>query len=281
MTVPRPFHARALFAFFERHLVRGLEACRLTDDRLWYARTLRLPHGPARMELVWADEQLTARLELASSADREHALRAVGQLCDLDVDPLAVAAHFSGDSHLSPLVADAPGLRVPGTVDVQELLFRAVIGQQISLAGAASCGAKLVALFGEHYPGATAAEPSEATRLFPTAEALAGADPQLLPMPRARGRAIVALAEALADGTVDVSFDSEPDQTRSRLLACPGVGPWTADYVLMRGLHCPDILLASDLVIRRELDKRRDAVPAAWTPWRSYATMLLWRSWTG
>lgn len=287
LEVPQPFHGAALLVFFGRHAVPGIEANREVEDsggpRIHYARTLRLPAGPAVLELSYGAGALTARLQLSDASDLEEGRQRLVHLCDLATDTGPIEEHLGGDAELRPLVAASPGLRVPGVVDAHEHLLRTMIGQQISLAGAANCAGKLVARFGDSVGGSgpvlTSAGPL--ARLFPTAAALAGADPKTLPMPRARGRAIVEMATALAEGRVLLSTTSDPAQVRAALLACRGVGPWTADYVVMRALHAPDVLLASDLVIKRELVRREIDDTSAWSPWRSYATMHLWRSWTG
>jgi AraC family transcriptional regulator of adaptative response / DNA-3-methyladenine glycosylase II len=287
LDIPGPFHAEALLVFFGRHAVPGIESYRdvevATGRRIDYARTLRLPAGPAVLELSYAAGALAAKLQLSDADDLDEGRRRLEHLCDLATDIGPVEDHLAGDDELRPLVAASPGLRVPGVVDAHEHLLRTMIGQQISLAGAANCAGKLVARFGdslaESGPVPTAAGPL--ARLFPSAAALAGADPETLPMPRARGRAIVEMAAALADERVSLSTTSDPAQVRPALLACRGVGPWTADYVAMRALHDPDILLASDLVIKRELLRREITDTSDWSPWRSYATMHLWRSWTG
>ena len=97
-------------------------------------------------------------------------------------------------------------------------------------------------------------------------------------MPRARGRALVALADALATGTMTLDPARPWGDQRAELLARPGVGPWTADVIGLRGLGQPDILLDTDLVIRRELAERGVSDTGAWAPWRSYATVHLWRA---
>jgi AraC family transcriptional regulator of adaptative response / DNA-3-methyladenine glycosylase II len=292
-----PFHGEALLTFFGRHAVPGVE---VFDDvpagaggsgrRLDYARTLLLPSGPAALMLRWAEGQLRAWLSVHDPGDLAAGRERLLALCDGRRDIVEVEARLSQDPVLRPLLAASPGLRVPGTVDLHEHLFRTLVGQQISLAGAASCAGKLVARFGEPCPGP---DPSPSavstpglmstglTHLFPTATALATADPETLPMPRARGRALVALAVALAEGSLVLEPDVEPAELRRRLLGRRGIGAWTADYVLMRGLGCPDVLLSTDLVIRRELVRCGITDPERWSPWRSYATLHLWRSWTG
>ncbi len=216
-----------------------------------------------------------------------HDLRDVGaavercrRLLDADCDPVAVGDGLSDDPRMAALVRLRPGLRVPGSVDGDEIAVRAVIGQQISLAGAISLGAKLVARYGADAAGGSTYDGPG--RLFPTAEALAGANPDELPMPRARGRALVGLCRALADGEVPLDRSADRADVRARLLALPGIGPWTADYVAMRALGDPDVFLPTDIGVRRALTARGDdptlAARAAerWRPWRSYGLMHLW-----
>jgi AraC family transcriptional regulator of adaptative response / DNA-3-methyladenine glycosylase II len=103
-------------------------------------------------------------------------------------------------------------------------------------------------------------------------------------MPRARGRALVALCRALADGDVVLDRGADRDETRRSLLALPGIGPWTADYVALRALGDPDVFLPTDLGVRDALRRGGhdpyggEAMSQAWRPWRSYALMHLWRS---
>ncbi len=193
----------------------------------------------------------------------------MGVLLDAEADPERIDAALGSDPLLHDLVAAAPGRRVPGCVDAGETAIRAVLGQQVSVAAARTQAARLVARCGEPLP-----EPVGAvTHLFPEPAALAALDPETLPMPRARGRAIVALAAALADGL-------HPYEQRDELLALPGIGPWTADYVAMR-CGDPDVLLETDLGVRRGLKAiggPDDLVRHAerWRPWRSYAVQHLW-----
>ena len=277
MAVRPPFAGAALLGFLLRHAVAGVETggTGTADDpaALTYARTVRLPHGPGSVRLTWSAGALTAEAD-ADPRDHDVALGQVAHLVDADLDPAVVDGHLGRDPVLQPLVAATPGLRVPGVVDAEETLFRTLIGQQISLASARACGATITARHGEAVPDA---DPG-LDRLFPDAAVLAAVDPATLPMPRARGRSLVGLAERLVDGRLDLRADRDPAETRAALLACPGIGPWTADYVLMRARHQPDVLLGSDLIIRRELAALGVADPERWAPWRSYATMHLWHA---
>lgn len=274
VAVPEPFAGDALLDFLLRHAVAGVETGTTgADGRVRYARTLGLPHGPATLVLGWSAPYLELELD-ADPRDHEEALRRVRHLVDATADPSVVDAHLARDTELAGLVAATPGLRVPGVLDPAEMVFRTLIGQQISLVAARVHGATLSRLHGEPV---TSAEPG-LERLFPTAAAFAAVDPTTLPMPRARGRALVGVAERLLTGRLNLHPDADRADVRAQLLACPGIGPWTADYVLMRACHAPDVLLRSDLIIARELAARPSAEVTSWSPYRSYATLHLWHA---
>jgi AraC family transcriptional regulator of adaptative response / DNA-3-methyladenine glycosylase II len=186
----------------------------------------------------------------------------------------AADAHLAGDPWLGPLVAALPGLRVPGTVDGGELAIRAVLGQQVSLAAARTLAARMVAAVGEPLP-----EPAGTlTHAWPVPEAVVEYAPSLA-MPRARQRAVAALAGALADG-----LRLEPGaDARAELLALPGIGPWTAEYVAMRALGDPDAWLPTDLGVRHGLARVGAGLEAseAWRPFRAHAVVHLWRTAAG
>jgi AraC family transcriptional regulator, regulatory protein of adaptative response / DNA-3-methyladenine glycosylase II len=166
---------------------------------------------------------------------------------------------------------------VPGHVDGNEIAVRAVLGQQVTVAAARTIAARLTAELGKP----VARPDGELTHLFPDVGALATLAPEDLPMPRSRGRALTALCRALAEGDVVLDRGAGRDETRQALLAIPGIGPWTADYIAMRALGDPDVFLPTDLGVRRALARLGpnalvDQRDAAWRPWRSYALMHLW-----
>jgi AraC family transcriptional regulator of adaptative response / DNA-3-methyladenine glycosylase II len=254
--------------FLGAHVVAGLESF----DAGVYSRVLRAPGGPALVSVMHRGGSLRCRVRLHDTRDLVSVVARVRRLFDLDADPSAVDAALAADEALAPLVAKRPGLRAPGCVDGFETAVRTVVGQQISLRGARSVLARIVAEHGaEAFPG-------EPWRLFPTADTLAAVDPDTLPMPRARGRTVVALAAATVGG-LELDPGADRDEIRARLLTMPGIGPWTADYLRMRTMSDPDVLLAGDLVVRRaaaDLGVELDGGRADWAPWRSYATYHLW-----
>lgn len=265
-----PFAARHLFDFLAARAVPGIEAW----DGVTYSRSLALPggHGIANATPTAGGVRLV--LVLADEGDVDAALHRVHRLLDLAADVAAIDAALAADQVLAPLVTATPGLRVAGSVDPFETAVRAVIGQQISVAGARTVAGRIVASAGERL----SIDGGPVTHLFPTAQALAAIDPALLPMPMSRRRTIVDLAARVADGGILLDGGADRDAVTTQLLAVPGIGPWTAGYVRMRGLGDPDVFLPTDLGVKIGL--RRLGVDAdradRWRPWRSYALHHVW-----
>ena len=244
-----------------------------------YRRGLALPHGDGVAELTARTDHVECRLWLADLSDLAAAVGRCRALYDLDADPEAVDAVLGADPVLGPRVGTAPGRRVPGAVDGAELAVRTVVGQQVSVAGARAVLGRMAAALGR---------PLGAPRgallvAFPTAGALAGADPALLPMTTARRRTVLTLAQAIAERRIEVSAAAERDELRARLRLLTGVGDWTVECIMMR-LGDTDAFPASDLGVRRGLrllglpDDRASAGRLAepWRPWRAYAVQHLW-----
>jgi AraC family transcriptional regulator, regulatory protein of adaptative response / DNA-3-methyladenine glycosylase II len=280
LRLPRrePFGTPALLDFFAARAVSGLEE--VTESTL--RRSLTLPHGDAVVSLTFGAKHVDAVLSLTDLRDLSVAVSRCRALLDLDADPVAVDERMGADPLLRPLVRRTPGIRVPGAADGAELAFRAVLGQQVSVAAARKVAATVVERFGlrlRHSHGAV-------TSTFPAPEALAEADPASLPMPRARAATIHALAVALADGVLVLEPGADRDEARTRLLELPGIGPWTTEYVAMRALADPDAFPATDLGVLRGLAAlNAPPTPAAaldlahsWRPWRAYAVQHLWRT---
>lgn len=286
LAVRTPYAGSELLGFLATRAVPGVE---VAGDG-WYARTLSLPHGTGavRLELPDADGPgetafASATFALGDLRDTAAAVERVRRMLDADCDPVAVGGAFAGDPVIGPLVRRTPGLRVPGHVDGHEVAVRAVLGQQVSVAGARTVAARLVQAHGRPAPGAAAVDPG-LTHLFPDVDALAALAPEQLPMPRARGRALVGLCAALADGSIALDRGADRDDVRRALLALPGIGPWTADYIALRALGHPDVFLPTDIGIRDALTglghdpARAGDLAERWRPWRSYAQLHLWQS---
>ncbi|MGH2886925.1 MAG: DNA-3-methyladenine glycosylase family protein, partial [Solirubrobacteraceae bacterium] len=272
-----PCDVDGLIRFFAARAVPGVEA---VTDGVYY-RSLRLKNGSGVVGLRARGEDVETKLWLDDAGDLDEAVAACRRLLDLDTDPQPIVDALVNDELIGPVVRAAPGRRVPGVVEPNELAIRAVLGQQVSLAGAATLAGRLVVAYGEpleHPVGSV-------THLFPSAAALAGADPEQLAMPWSRRRALIGLADALSGGDLPLDADRlDAAEIERRLLALPGIGPWTVAYIAMRALRDADAFMPTDLGVRHGLERLgRDGSPAAasalaegWRPYRAYATQHLW-----
>ncbi len=268
----RPFDPGNLFGHLAATAVPGVEEWR--DGA--YRRTLVLPHGPGVVGLAPRADHVAATLWLTDPRDLTPAIGRCRRLLDLDADPVAVTEVLGADPSLAPLVAAAPGRRVPRTTDGAEFAIRAVLGQQVSTAAARTQTGRLVQRFGE-----PVADPDGGlTHLFPAPSALAALQPDDLPGPRRRAGTLIALARALAGRELDLGPGADRTEARRTLAALPGIGPWTVELVAMRSLGDPDALPFTDLGVMRAAEQLgiTDLATTAqhWRPWRSYATQYLW-----
>ncbi|MCB0975891.1 MAG: DNA-3-methyladenine glycosylase 2 family protein [Acidimicrobiales bacterium] len=293
-----PFASGELLSFLADRTIVGMEEV-VRDEAgvpTSYRRTLDLPHGPAIVSLTpepprgtdsrggdraQRTNAVTCDLRLTDNRDLATAVARCRRLLDLDADPVAVDAHLATDPLLLSAVAARPGLRVPGCVDGFEIAVRAVVGQQVSVAGAVTTIGRMVQ---EHGIDVSALD-GTLCRLFPRPAVLAEVDPASLPMPRRRAEALVDLAGKVADGTILLDVGSDWQRTRRQLLDIAGIGPWTVEDIALRGLGDPDAFPASDLGVRRALTEHGlarvpeiEAHAEAWRPWRAYATIHLWSS---
>ncbi len=276
-----PLHWKALEAFLAGRATRGVEVV----EPGCYRRTIESDGASGVLELRHVLDQpyLSLSVSLPSTSGLIAIVERARRIADLGADPLAIATTLERDSILRPLVRRNPGLRVPGAWDGFELTVRAILGQQVSVAAATTMAGRLVETFGkplesDHGPGLT--------HVFPAAQTLADADVASIGLPSVKAEAIRSVARAVAGGELRFQAPAGLNDLVERLVALPGIGPWTAHYVAMRACGEPDAFPAGDLALRkaagdggelmRESDLRRRA--EAWRPWRSYAAMHLWRS---
>jgi AraC family transcriptional regulator of adaptative response / DNA-3-methyladenine glycosylase II len=276
LPVRTPFAYEGVFGHLAAGTVPGCEEVRGGA----YRRSLRLPAGSAVVTLTPAVDHVRCHLVLDDFRDLTTAIARCRRLLDLDADPEAVVDALTRDPELAPVVEKAPGQRIPRTVDEAELAVRAVLGQQVSTKAARTHAGRLVAAYGQPVrdPGGTL------THTFPSVEQLAEIDPIHLAVPEARRRTLSALIAGLADGSIVLDAGSDWEGARAQLLALPGIGPWTAEVIAMRGLGDPDAFPASDLGLKLAAEQlglppdQRKLIErsARWRPWRSYATQHLW-----
>ena len=277
-----PFAWEHLLDFLARRAVAGMEAVSGSA----YCRTVDIEghRGWLKVEHLAVKNSLLVTLPATLTPVLMNVLARLRHLFDLDANPLVIAEQLSSDPRLAPLIAANPGLRVPGAWDGFELAVRAVLGQQVSVRGASTLAARLAQTFGE--PMAT---PHEALSCFsPGAKALAAATPERIAaigLPLKRAATLHGVARAVASGELRLHSGADAAATIDRLKALPGIGDWTAQYIVMRALHWPDAFPAGDLGLRKAVGDdgplpEADVLRLAekWRPWRAYAAVHLWSS---
>jgi AraC family transcriptional regulator of adaptative response / DNA-3-methyladenine glycosylase II len=274
LPVRPPFAGPALLEFVGARAIPGIESW----DGTTYRRTLSLPGGHAVAGIVVHDDHVSVTLRLGEWTDLAVAVQRLRRLLDLDADPTAVDDTLAADPRLAPLVRSVPGRRSPASVDPFETAVRAIVGQQVSVSGARTVAGRIVAQVGEPL-----GLDDELTHVFPGPVRLAVAPDGCFSMPAARRDTLRRLAAAVDAGAVRLGPGADVDETRASLLALRGIGPWTADYVVMRGLGHPDRFLDTDLGVRHALGALGLDAGASdrWAPWRSYAVHVLWASLSG
>lgn len=262
-------------AILANHAIPGCEVA----DRggRTHTRLVPTPSGGSRVTVSIRQDDVELSADTDDDADFAHIVSATRAWLDLDTDTDAVARALGDDPLLGPLVRRRPGLRAVGYPDAFEAAIMTVLGQQVSVAAGCTFGGRLTSAYGT-------ASPSGLLR-FPAPAALADAPPEELRaavgVTRKRAATVQNVARAVVAG---LSLDASADQAalRSELLAIPGIGPWSADYLAVRVLRDPDAFTPGDLVARRVMGNPsiRDAerLSAAWRPYRAYALFHLWTS---
>jgi AraC family transcriptional regulator of adaptative response / DNA-3-methyladenine glycosylase II len=296
-----PYDWTAIVEFLGARAVTGVEHV----DAGVYRRTVMLDGAPGVLSARWVDAlrgaapAIEVSLSPAPGRALVGAVARAARLFDVAADPARVAELLGRDRALGPMLRAHPGLRVPGAWDGFELAVRAVLGQQVSVAAARTLACRLAARLGvplaaDVSRASTAEQPLRF--LFPTAEAVAGADLRGLGLTSAREATLRELASRVARGSIVLDGTGDPDETRLALVDVPGIGAWTAEYIAMRALGEPDAFPASDLGVREALGSlaasgaaadvrptRRptarevEQVAEAWRPFRAYAVMHLWK----
>ncbi|RKF38643.1 DNA-3-methyladenine glycosylase [Paraburkholderia fungorum] len=276
-----PFDWPRLLRFFGGRATPGVEA--VEDGAYRRAIDWAGDSGTLTVRLHPRKRCIVANIEGPASRHADALAAPISRMFDLRADPKKIGRELAADPWLAPLIEAVPGLRVPGAWSGFELVVRAIVGQQVSVKAATTIIGRLVQRAGERIEG----HPYEHTAWrFPTPAALAAVDLEKIGMPGKRVAALQGFAHAVASG--DVPLDSsvaDADSLRAALLALPGIGPWTVEYVAMRAWRDADAWPAWDLVLMQSICARDPSLVRptqqrtrtdAWRPWRAYAAMHLW-----
>jgi len=272
---PRGDYAIApMLDFLRMRALPGLEHA----DARSYARVLKMGETLGWVEIRMGEKGLMLTL----SENFAHHLRPlvanVRGAFDLDAEMTAVDAHLSTDAGLARDVKREPGVRVPGALDGFETAIRAVLGQQVTVAGARTLTQRLVEAFGAKTPGFQTSTGATLAHAFPDAAQLANAGARAIAkigLPAKRAETLHRLAVASVDGKLPLARGAIASG-RAALADIPGIGPWTIEYVAMRALGDPDAYPASDIALINALGRKGETLEHL-KPWRAYAAVRLWR----
>ncbi len=266
LPVREPYDFEWVFAFLDKRAMQGIESI----EGMSYRRRVPLAGGEqgwVRVDKAVNGDSPVLQVTIPQGVLEPVAqiLRRVRRVFDLDADGEVIHAHLRDAPVIGQWVQQRPGLRVPGAWDGFETTVRGILGQQVSVARATVLADIMVQRYGDGY--------------FPTPQALALAEVAEIGMPGQRGRAISALAAAVADGALRLDECANPESFHEQLCAIPGIGPWTASYTALRIARDPDAFPESDWVVMKVLDAKPAgcrAIAEAWRPWRAYGAMYLW-----
>jgi AraC family transcriptional regulator of adaptative response / DNA-3-methyladenine glycosylase II len=273
-----PFAWDKLLEYLRLRAIPGVEMV----DATHYRRTVSIDRVRGWIAVTLGSKRNALNLEISASLAPVigAVIARVKRLFDLGAVPDAVSELLSQDPLLANVVGRMPGLRVAGAFDGFELAVRAILGQQVSVKGATTLAGRWAQAFGE----AIATPYPELNRLTPTAQRMLSAtvdDIAALGIIGARARTLMAVASAVLERKVSLTFAANVDDQIEALMRLPGIGPWTAQYIAMRALHWPDAFPSGDLMLLRAANssqRRLEEIAQAWRPWRAYATHYLWQS---
>ena len=279
-----PLDFPLLLAFIAKRAIPGIE--HVGADR--YERAIPNADGTAgwiRVRAIDGKPELSLEIGGVVPQAIPDVVRRVRRLFDLDADPRAIRDTLAQDPLLARALDLHPGLRVPCCWEGFELAVRAVLGQQISVAGATTFARRIVERWGTPLRMAADA-PEGLDRAFPSPDTLRDASLEEVGLPKARAATIRTVAAAVAEGRLSFEGGQRLEDFVERAVALPGIGPWTAQYIAMRGMAMPDAFPAGDLVLQQRLgpeqglarlsERATEARSQAWRPWRAYAVLHLW-----
>jgi AraC family transcriptional regulator of adaptative response / DNA-3-methyladenine glycosylase II len=271
-----PLEWDAMLDYFAARAIPGVEhvgpGC--------YRRTVLIAEHPGVLELTRGGPgHLVLRAHLPHWHGLIHIVQRARRIFSLDAPVEEATAHLVDDPVIGGLVRSRPGLRVPGTWDPYETAIRAIVGQQITVAGATTIMGRIVARLGRRVPGL---DELGVTHTFPPPDVLASSDLSGLGLTQGREAAIRSFAAAVADDEVALDSSHQLDDLIESIVSIPGLGPWTAHYIALR-LGERDAFPANDVGLRRGLraiDPGRteplEQLADRWSPWRAAAAVQLW-----
>ncbi len=281
-----PYRFEAMLRFLAARAIPGIEV--ISDEQ--YMRTVHLRDAAGNHVYGWIQithkpqrNSLNVTIPETLLPILPQVLGKVRRMFDLNCDPESVYERLASMNDIRPGLS-VLGVRLPGSFDVFEMSVRAVLGQQITVKAARTIAARMAETFG--MPVQTNIE--GLTHVFPSPEDILTLEGPIenhlgpLGVIATRARTIHALASAIAQEEIDFNLPSQPEKEMKKLLAIPGIGHWTAQYIAMRTMEWPDAFLETDAGVKKALapltPKELLEIAENWRPWRSYATINLWNT---
>lgn len=267
-----PFDWKALLAFYRSHQITGVE---FVSDAA-YERVFRRGKAVGFFRVV--NDPSKSSLKLHVSVDDPTVLFSVSQkvrqMFDLDSDPVLVANSFRSQKFLHSLWTRSPGLRLARGWDAYETAICTILGQLVTVAQGRALVAQLVEHYGERIEHP---ETGKTAFLFPRPETLADAELSQVKTTEARKATLRNFSRLVCAHQIDLLIPQEADLFKETLLSIAGIGPWSAETISLRALGDTDAFPATDLILKRALEKHADLDLDKVRPWRSYAAIYLWR----
>jgi AraC family transcriptional regulator of adaptative response / DNA-3-methyladenine glycosylase II len=266
-----PFDFDGLLAFYARHSIEGLET--FAAGRMTRIVSMDGKAGKISISNDGKRNRLLIEYGFPETAAIGSILNKVRRMFDLDSDPLLIANAMDADKAFARFHSKRPGIRIPTGWDPFETAIGTILGQLVSVSQGRKLVGDLVKLHGEPMDAPSDGKPVLA---FPSARKLARADLGRLGTTGKRKETLAAFAKEVASGNLSLEPTQSVEDFKAKLLAIPGIGPWTADYMALRVLGHADAFPATDLILARALKIHSREAIAKLSPWRGYAAILLW-----
>jgi AraC family transcriptional regulator of adaptative response / DNA-3-methyladenine glycosylase II len=279
-----PFDWPLMLSFFHSRKMTNIEDISTKH----YFRTLELDDCRGWIKVTHHQDKsaLNLTVKLSDYSYLHQIITRVRRMFDLDADMQLIHQQLVKQPKLASVIEQFPGLRLPGCWDIFEFSIRAILGQQISIKGATTLAQRIVEKYGDNALDIEQPDNIKVTKYFPKVAALINLDYQDIGLTRARIATLQTWVGYFESHDSIFAKGLTIEALEAELTKLKGIGPWTVNYIGMRGLSDPDAFPSADLGIIKALTadeikpKNKDilALAESWRPWRAYAAIYLWQS---
>jgi AraC family transcriptional regulator, regulatory protein of adaptative response / DNA-3-methyladenine glycosylase II len=275
-----PFDWQLMLTFFQNRQINGLEKVTNTS----YQRSISIDNCNGWLVITHHQNKpaLQMTIVLSDYSYLNNIITRVRRMFDLDADMDLIHRQLSQHPLLEKTIQQHQGLRLPGCWDIFEFSIRAILGQQISVKGATTLAKRITEKYGEQLVDL----PEGISLSFPSVNALLGAKYEAIGLTKTRIATLQRWVEFYHEHYESIDNYPSLEQLEKQLCEIKGIGPWTVNYLAMRGLSDPDAFPSADLGIIKALtidgqkpnNKEILQLAEQWRPWRAYACIYLWHS---